>query len=370
MSYSSKFLESGDSARDLLLEAGYASAAAIEAVTKISELCIYVNLVGKVASDHQKGEPLPPHFETEVDIKPIKLRGSSSINLVEELENRNVLVPRSGKYRVMLSNMMNRIFSLTSNNGSDSIRSTISNLHDVAKFSNALETVEWELVTAIHDNVDIKYLDIPALEANKVPKALLENMESITELANQMVEQDIDLNDSSDSLIKIMTKGDQSSSNMRILERYLSSIQKLSVQIEDEGKERWRVIQGATRYPQSILNRSGPPLIKSSWHLKPDFRNHPLIEKFKNLMSTNLEFIIGIITMYEGFITDIVDQVSKLPRGTNLVNTLRERNPVLPSGEEMTDWWTCIEKQAPGLKAQLKLLTSLISNADSLFQNA
>ncbi|MFW9933221.1 MAG: hypothetical protein ACFFDR_11245 [Candidatus Thorarchaeota archaeon] len=370
MSYSSKFLESGDAARDLLLEAGYASAAAIEAVTKLSELCIYVSLVATVAAEHEKGTPLPAHFESEVHVNPIKLRGSSTINLVEELENRNVLVPRGNKYRVMLSNMMNRVFSLTANNGPDSIRVVISNLHDVAKFSNALETIEWELVTAIHENVDVKYLDIPSLEANKVPKDLLDNMQSINELARLMSENEIDLNESSDYLIKHMTKGPQGSTNMEILERYLTSIHTLSNQIEIEGKERWKIIQGATKYPVSILNRSGPPLIKSSWHLKPDFRNHPLIEKFKNLMNTNLEFIIGIITMYDGFISDVTENVSRLPRGTSLVDALREKNPALPTSGDMDEWWTCIGKQSLGLKAQLKLLSNLITNVDSLFQNA
>ncbi len=370
MSYSSKFLETGDAARELLLEAGYASAAAIEAVKKLGELCIYVGLVRKIASEHIKGESLPAHFESVVDIKPIKLRGSDSVNLLDDLESRNVLVPRSGAYRVMLSNMMNRVFSLTATAGPESVRSDISNLHDVTKFSNALETIEWELVSAIHDNIDVKYLDIPSLEKNKIPTELLQTMEMISNLAKKINEQAIDLNESSEYLIKQLTKGNQGTENMRLLESYFNSIENLSEQIDMESKERWKVIQGATRYPQSILNRNGPPLIKSSWHLKPDFRNHPLIDKFKNLMNTNLEFIVGIITMYNGFITDVVERVMQLPRGTKLVESLRDTNPSLPAPDSINEWWSCIEKQAPGLTAQLKLLNNLILNVDSLFQNA
>lgn len=370
MSYSSKFIEGGDSARDLLLEAGYASAAAIDAVTKLSELCIYVHLIDIIASSHTKNDPLPPHFEAELDIKPIRLRSSSSLNLIEDLENRNVLVPRGGKYRVMLSNMMNRVFSLTAISGTDSIRSVISNLHDVTKFSNALETIEWDLVTVIHDHIDVKYLDIPSLEQNKMPLELMEIVDSMTKLVSKMDDREIELSESSETLIKRLSKGDQASENMAILVSYLTALKQLSEQIELEGKDRWKVIQGATRYPVSLLNRNGPPLIKSSWHLKPDFRNHPLIEKFKNLMSTNLEFITGIVTIYEDFINGVVDRVAKFPRGVELIDALREKNTSLPPIESISSWWTHIDKQAPGLKAQLRLLSSLVSNVDTLFQDA
>ncbi len=370
VSYASRFLASDDAARDLLLETGYSSSAAIEAVTKLSELCVYVEIIQKMAEEHVKGENLPPHYETSIELKPIKLRGSTTVDLLEELESRNVIVPRSGKYRVMLSNMMNRVFSLTANDEDESIRAAIAKLHDADKFANALETIEWELVSAIHDNIDVKYLDLPTLEANKIPFELIEQVNRINEIVQQLEEREIDLDETSNYLIDTITRGREGQENLKLVRTYLVSIKRISELIQSETEDRWALIQGATKYPQSLLRRNSPPMIKSSWHLRPDFRNHPLIEKFKDLMSTNMEFMAGVLTLYDSQITNVIDTIEELPRGTDLIETLHTTQSAFPTSDEVESWWEILDRKAPGLKAQVKLLNNVINNTDSLFQSA
>ncbi len=370
MSYSSKFLESEDSARELLLSTGYASSAAVKAITGLSELCVHATLIGQLLTSYECGESLPVQFDAEVNIAPIKLRGSTEVDILDLLESRNVLVRRSTKYRVILSNMMNRIFSLTATTGDDSIREITSNLHDQTKFMNALETIEWELITSIHDSIDTKFLDIPALEQYKVPVDLIQVVNEVQKYADAMRSSAINLDLVSDYTLTMVLKGHQGKMNRELLKSYLTSIKNLAQALENEARDRWRIIQSATRYPKSLLNRNDPPLIRSSWHLKPDFRNHPLVEKFKQLLNRNFQVIQDILNHYKQHIDSVAELCSSLPRGALLLDRLKEEDPEIPSSDEMTAVWENLDKQITGLTAQVKLFSTLIQNADTLFQNA
>jgi len=368
MTYSSDFLARDDAARNLLLEAGYSSAAALSAVTKITELCIYVGLIETLAKEHNKGDNLPSSFDAEVSVKPIKLRGSDTVDVIRDLEETNVLVPRGGKHRVMLSNMMNRVFSLTASSGTDSIRMDIDKLHDSGKFMDALETIEWEFISRIHENIDLKYLDVDLLAANETPEELIRDVEKGVSLALRLKVRSINLNDPSEEMMKRMTKGSDGRENMAILSEYLTTIRAISDSLVSEGKQRWSVIQGATSYPQSLLNRSKPPLIKSSWFLNPEFRTHPIILKFQDLLRTNQESITKIVGNYEGHMSRVIDRTTLLERGVSLIEVLREKNEELPETDDISHCWDLIEKQGPGLKVQSKLLERLVSNMDALFE--
>ena len=367
MTYSSDFLANEDSARNLVLDAGYSSAAAINAATKLAELCIYVGLIRKMANEHVKGENLPSHFEAEISLKPIKLRGSTTVDLLQNLEEGNVLVPRGAKYRVMLSNMMNRVFTITSETP-DSIRKDVEKLHDTEKFLDALDTIEWELVSGIHENIDLKYLDIPALEANQSPSDLIQLTETANSFASKMNEREIDLDETSQDLRKQMTKGSDGKENMQTLTEYLATVKRLSEVLAAEGTQRWKVLGGASSYPRSLLNRSGPPLIKSSWILKPEFRSHPLVSKFQALFSSNHDAITKIIKTYDKHISEINEKINILPKEVSLITLLREKNDSLPEPEVVTEYWDVIDKHCAGLKVQSKLLAKLVSNMDSLFE--
>ncbi|MDF1538951.1 MAG: hypothetical protein P1Q69_08610 [Candidatus Thorarchaeota archaeon] len=370
MTYSSDFLAREDAARNLLLEAGYSSAAAISAVTKLTELCLYVGLVKTMAVQHVKGENLPSQFDAEISVKPIKLRGSDTVDVVRELEDKNVLVLRGGKHRVMLSNMMNRVFSLTAESGIDSIRQDVSKLHDTETFMDALDTIEWELVSMIHENIDLKYLDIVTLAENETPIELIEAVEIGLAQALQLKLRGIDLEDTSEEMTKLMTKGSDGKENMEMLTEYLSQIKSISEALVYEGKQRWTVIQGATSYPRSLLNRANPPLIKSSWFLNPEFHSHPITQKFQDLMCTNQESIKKIVSTYESHISRVIDRISLLHRGGHLVEPLREKAEHLPTYEEISGYWEIIDKQGNGLKAQSKLLEGVVSRMESLFEIA
>jgi hypothetical protein len=368
MTYSSIFLANEDAARELLLEGGYSSAAATDAVMKIGELCICTELISQLASSYQRGEQMPAHFDVQLDVKPIHLRGSDSVNLIEDLENRNVLVPRGNSHRVMLSNLMNHIFTLTADTGDGSIRHTVSRLHEFQKFLDALDALEWELVNSIHHNIDMKYLNVDALQDDRVPELLLGTIETAQIIAESLRSRGIQIDNISEVLLNVLLKGANKKENLRMLEDYFAIIRKNAEYLEEEGKSGWNTLQGATKYPQSILNRFGPPLIKSSWHLKSDFKTHPLIEKFKELLRANLDLISQAILTYQSHITDFVAKVEKLPRGIELVEHVNGFRPSLPTSEELAKHWELITKHGAALQAQSRLLGNIVSSVDSLFR--
>jgi len=134
-----------------------------------------------------------------------------------------------------------------------------------------------------------------------------------------------------------------------------------------EATGQWQVILGASTYPRSILNRSGPPLIQSSMSLKPDFKNHPLIEKFQQLIKMNHEKIGLLADVYEDHISEVFDDIKKLPKGIQILELLMERFDGLPEVTAIQDAWDQIGKYAPALKAQAKMFEGLVASMDRLF---
>jgi len=367
MSYSSEFISDTDSARKLLLESGYSSEAAITAITLISELCIFSKLTSELTVDHVKGERLPAYFETELSIEPIHLRGSTTVNLMDRLEEGNVLVPRGKKYRVMLSNMMNRIFNLTAaQDVAGSIRGELDKLRTAEIFEDVLDTIEFEIVSALHVNIDVKYLDLPLLQKTLVPTELLGILSDAIDLSNELKQHDIDLNDTIVSVINALGKkgvGEKAS----LVIAYYYKVLNLSQIISMEATDQWQVIRAASSYPRSILNRSGPPLIQSSMSLKSDFEHHPLIEKFQQLIKMNHEKIAQLADVYEDHITEAVDNISRLPKGIQILELLLERLEGLPEVTAIQAAWDKIGKHAPALKAQAKMFERLVASMDRLF---
>lgn len=367
MSYSSEFIANSDSARKLLLESGYSSEAAINAITLIGELCIFSKLTSELTEEHVKGERLPAYFETEFSIEPMDLRGSTTVNLMDRLEEGNVLVPRGQKHRVMLSNMMNRIFNLTAAHEiSGSIRGELEKLRTAEIFEDVLDTIEFEIVSALHENIDIKYLDIPLLEKTHVPTELLGILSDALDLSDELKQNGIDLNDTIVSVINALGKKGQGEKASLVI-AYYYKVLNLSQIISMEATDQWQVILGASSYPRSILNRSGPPLIQSSMSLKSDFAHHPLIEKFQQLIKMNHEKIGQLADVYEDHISEAVDSISKLPKGIQILELLMERFEGLPEVTAIQTAWDKIEKYAPALKAQAKMFERLVASMDRLF---
>ena len=134
-----------------------------------------------------------------------------------------------------------------------------------------------------------------------------------------------------------------------------------------EATDQWQVIRGASSYPRSILNRSGPPLIQSSMSLKPDFEHHPLIAKFQQLIKMNHEKIAQLADVYEDHITQAFDDIKKLPKGIQILELLMERFEGLPEVTVIKIAWDKIDKHAPALKAQAKMFERLVASMDRLF---
>ncbi len=364
MSYAEDFISTPDSARKILLEGGYSSAAAVEAVKKLSELCLYVLLTGKLTEDYIKGENLPAYFENEISMEPILLRGSDMFDILSNLEEQNIIVRRGKAHRVMITNMMNRIFTLTAPEESGSIRSDIKKFGDNGNFEEVLDTVEWELVSRVHERIDMQYIDISKLEELQTPKRLDEAVEKCEHALDKMKSMGIDItakrhNDISEKEWK-KEKGDT-------LTEYIESVIEMSSALNEESQSHFEIIIGASGYPKSLLDRSGPPLIKSSWVLRPDLRNHPLIKKFIQLTKSNLQSMAKVIDIYEDNIRLLVDRILEFPQGIFWVTQLPE-SAVKVGAKELTEIWVNVRKHGNTLKSQALMLERVLSNIDSLFQ--
>ncbi len=366
MSYSSEFIASDDSARKLLLESGYSSDAAINAVTLIGELCIYAQLIRELSSSHIRGESIVPYFETEISAKPMHLRGSITIDLIHTLEEGNVIVPRGKKYRVMLSNLMNRIFTITAHDEKGSIRHELDKLRTSELFIDVLDTIEYEIVSALHENIDLKYLDIPLLKESIVPTELHGALSKAKEIAANLLVTGIDLNEPVANVLNAVG-GSKSKEKATLIISYYFAILTLSEVMSKEAQEQWTVIRDASTYPRSLLKRSGPPLFKSSMSLRPDFKSHPLIEKFQGLIRVNHDEIGKLADLYEDYITQVTDDVAKLPKGIQILELLIERFAGLPEVTAIQNAWNIINKHAPALRAQAKMFEGLVSSIDKLF---
>ena len=349
MSYAQQFLENPEAAKNLLEQTGYSTNQTFEAIACLGELCVLSVIIKQAFSNHKRGELLPHRFEVELNVGPLNLHRTQNVDLLAKLENCNVLIPiRDCRYRVMLSNMLNRLFLLSAESDTDSIRSRTTGISNKEMLESSLDKLEWEIVRNVHELIDLNYLQIEELETNLVPDGLVTTFSLGHELADT-----------------ILQKG--SKLKIKDLSRYLESIYGLSNALEEEVKRQRDLIRSFNTYPRSFVGRGTPPLVGSSWNHRPEFRSHPLIKKFLELIKNNHESLATLADKYEDYITEVMDGIQKLPRGIEECSLFSNKEGI-PTIEELSNTWSNIEKKSKALSVQAKLVEGLISSIDTLFE--
>ena len=248
----------------------------------------------------------------------------------------------------MLSNMLNRLFLLSAESDTDSIRSRTTGISNKEMLESSLDKLEWEIVRNVHELIDLNYLQIEELETNLVPDGLVTTFSLGHELADT-----------------ILQKG--SKLKIKDLSRYLESIYGLSNALAEEVKRQRDLIRSFNTYPRSFVGRGTPPLVGSSWNHRPEFRSHPLIKKFLELIKNNHESLATLADKYEDYITEVMDGIQKLPRGIEECSLFSNKEGI-PTIEELSNTWSNIEKKSKALSVQAKLVEGLISSIDTLFE--
>ncbi|MBD3405267.1 MAG: hypothetical protein GF411_03910 [Candidatus Lokiarchaeota archaeon] len=336
MEVTTKFITDSEAGKRLLTDAGYSTEHAIDAVAMLGELCVLSTIVETMTENYERGELLPPRFEVDLDVPPMQLYRGKNIDILEYMVSRNILVPRRGNtYRVMLSSMMNRIFSLTGNDDKESIRKKIKNIRQTEAYLNFLDEVEWELVQTVHENVDAKYLDTDELETMLTPDNLLESFRQAQQAQKKLREVESDK-----ELAKYRTQ-------------FREAIESLAENIEKEASRQRKIMVETAIYPRSFIGRRDEPLVRSSWALKPDFKNHPLIIKFQKVIKNNHDTLSELADLYEDYIREVVDGLDSVHRDE--------------TDSEMEKHWEKIDTHAKALKVQALMIEKSVSSMDSLF---
>lgn len=365
MEYTTKFLQNSNTGSELLAESGYSTNQLVSAVIGLGELCVLGLAIHHVIQNHVKGDLLPPRFEVELSVDPIKLQRVGEVDLLKSLEDHNVLVSLGNKkYRVMSSSTLNRMFALTAQTGDDSIRGGFSGLGDKGPLEAALDRVEWEIIEAVHDNVDVKYLEVTELENQMKPQELLDELSKAKDLATRIDEfggWDKTQNESTEKLLK-------NKKFLDILKEYFSIIRKLSVIVQAEVEKQKNLIGRFSTYPRSFVGRKTVPLVGSSWNLRPDFRNHPLIQKFLLLIESNHAKLAGLADVYEDYIREFADGVKNLPGGIDILVATDDLNLNLPTIDEMKSNWDKIARASDALLGQAKFVEVYLASIDTLFK--
>ncbi|MFW9844420.1 MAG: hypothetical protein ACFFEV_07580, partial [Candidatus Thorarchaeota archaeon] len=349
MDYTTKFLQNSSTASELLAESGYSTNQLVSAVKGLGELCVLGLAIQHVVQNHVKGELLPPRFEVEFSIEPIKLQRVGEVDLLTSLEEQNAIIALGNqRYRVMLSTTLNRMFALTTQTGPNSIRSGFSGLGDKGPLETALDRVEWEIIEVVHDNIDVKYLEIAELEAQMKPQELLNTLSKANDLVKAIEDLDgwdIPQDDSMKKLLK-------DKKLIGFLSEYFNIITNLSVVVQSEVEKQKNLISRFSTYPRSFVGRKSVPLVGSSWNHNPDFRNHPLIQKFLLLIETNHTKLAGLADIYEDYIRDFAEGVKNLPGGIDTLAKITEANPNFPSLDSMKSIWAEISRGSEALLGQ------------------
>lgn len=370
MEYSEEFLNNEDIVVKLLADAGYSTNQTLSALTKLGELCILASILKQAVTGHERGAFLPHRFEVDLTVKPLRLQRTQEVNLIECLETYNVLIPLgNGRYRAMLSSTLNRMFMLTAQNGQESIRSDISGLGNTVPLESALDEIESEIVQTVHDSVDANYLEIDSLDTQMIPQALLNTLRSIHELAAKLKDVGINIdtpnNDSSVSLNQISND----SNEFKVLADYFRSVMDLAALVETEVKRQKEIISKFNIYPRSFVGRKTAPLIGSSWNHRSDFRLHPIIKKFLQLIEDNHERLAKLADLYEDYIRGLVGTVEHLPRGIDAVSMFETPMEGIPSSDELGAAWELIQKKAAALWGQAKFIEVYVASMDTLFEH-
>ncbi len=363
--YAEHFLKDPEAAKNLLTETGYSTNQALEVVTRIGELCVLSEILNQFVVDHVPGDNLPHRFEVEISITPLQLHRTQEVDLAKSLEDCNVLIPlREGQYRAMLSSTLNRLFSLTAEDSPESIRGGFSGFSNTALFESSLDEIEWDIVRVVHEAIDRKYLHIEDLELGMVPHDLVTKFSASREIAD-MIESDGGIIDGApdeiaDSILNSETlKPD-------ILVTYHNSILQMADAVEKEVERQRNLIRSFNIYPRSFVGRRSPPLAGSSWNHRPDFKSHPLIRKFLEVIKENHEHLAMLADKYEDYITEVAEGVKLLPRGIGAVSLFVDIDGMHEASNLQTTW-TSIEQKTAGLSVQAKMVENLISSMDTLF---
>ena len=359
MGYADEFLDSRTAAKDLLSETGYSTDQAASAVAGIGELCVLSSILRQMIKGHEKGELLPPRSEVSLSVEPIKLQRTEEVNLLKSLEECNAIVSLgSQKYRAMLSTTLNRLFALTARNARDSIRSSFSGIGDSGPLESALERVEWEIVESVHDHIDAKYLEIDELESQMIPKRLIDLLEQATRIVKSLDEI---------GGWTMKEEGLLSAPAIDMVKAYFNSVRELSRVLQDEVEKQKILIGRFNVYPRSFVGRKTAPLAGSSWNLRSDFKDHPLIQKFLLLIESNHAKLAHLADVYEDHVTAFVNGLKNLPDGVRILETLNESVDDLPAVADIQDDWSLIKKRAASLIGQAKFVEVYVASMDTLF---
>lgn len=365
MTYSDDFLKNRNSASELLAESGYSTNQMVSAVKGLGELCVLALVIRQAIQNHIKGDLLPPRFEVDLQVEPIKLQRVGEVNLIESLENHNVVISLGQqRYRAMLSATLNRLFALTAKTGDDSIRRGFSGYGDKGPLEAALDRVEWEIIEAVHDNVDVKYLEVTDLENQMKPKELLDILSKANDLATVIDELGGWETTPGESTKKLL----KNKKLLGALNEYFSIINNLSTIVQTEVENQKNLIGRFSTYPRSFVGRKSVPLVGSSWNLRPDFRNHPLIQKFLLLIESNHAILAGLADVYEDYIREFVEGVKNLPSSFDALIAIEDANLDFPTAAEMKSIWDKITRASDALLGQAKYVEVYLASIDTLFK--
>ncbi|TFH10406.1 MAG: hypothetical protein E4H14_02620 [Candidatus Thorarchaeota archaeon] len=365
MHYIMKFLQNSNTASELLAESGYSTNQLVSAVKGLGELCVLGLTIQHIVQNHTKGDLLPSRFELEYSIEPMKLQRMGEVDLLKSLEEHNVIISLgTHRYRAMLSATLNRLFALTAKTGDVSIRTGLSGFGDQGPLESALDRVEWEIIEVVHDNIDVKYLEINDLETHMKPQELLNTLSKANDLSTQINElggwDDIQ-KESTINLLK-----DRKISGK--LKEYFSIISELSTLVQTEVETQKNLIGRFSTYPRSFVGRKNVPLVGSSWNNRSDFKDHPLIQKFLLLIESNHAKLAGLADIYEDYIREFADGLKNLPAGIDTLTAMDNSNPDFPSTDDMKSTWSIISRASDALLGQAKFVEVYLASIDTLFK--
>jgi hypothetical protein len=365
MDYTTNFLQNSNTASELLAESGYSTNQLVSAVIGLGELCVLGLAIQHVVQNHVKGDLLPPRFEIELSIEPIKLQRVGEVDLLKSLEEHNVLISLGNqKYRTMLSTTLNRLFALTAQTGHDSIRSGFSGFGDQGPLEIALNRVEWEIIETVHDNIDVKYLEVSEIETQMKPLELLGTLSKAKEIAAEIEELGGWETTEDDPIEKLL----KNKKFVGLMNEYFSLISNLSDTLLTEVEKQKTLIGRFSTYPRSFVGRKSVPIVGSSWNHNPGFRNHPLIQKFLLLIESNHTKLAGLADIYEDYIREFAEGVKNLPAGIDTSSALSESNSNFPSTDVIKSIWDEISRASDALLGQAKFVEVYLASIDTLFK--
>ncbi|UCE09313.1 MAG: hypothetical protein JSW61_10075 [Candidatus Thorarchaeota archaeon] len=368
MIYSRAFFSDRSVVQDLLDEGGVQLEPLRAVISQIGRLCAISQIIDKMAQDHVAGDLLPLRFEIELTLPPISILRSETVDVMKEFEDSSVLVSLGGgRYRVMLSVLMNTLFGLSSSKGEDSIEQTISRFNNPEPFKKALESVQWEIIRSVHEHIDLKYLALDSLEQTLPPSNLVEVGNASKSILERIAASEGFGEDLEFEMTRAARKLRTDSGLLEVMKEYIVSLSVVSAAVKREANRQWDIMRDIVSYPRSFLARKKEPLVKSSWSLSPDFRSHPLIVKYQELIAENHSTLARLADVYEDHIADAVETIGAFPKCLDLHVALMRRFPDLPSEQDFKSTWDQIDTQCRALLVQANLIESVVSSMDSLF---